>query len=95
MKVFIKSSIIVLAIIALATQGVVIFISNTSAADSITATKLSAKIDKISESNIDLQSKILSYASYQRVASRAAELGYKNSPEFISVYDPLPIALSR
>ena len=95
MKVFIKLSIIILAVFALATQGVVIFISNTSAADSITATKLSAKIDKLSESNIDLESKILALASYQRVASRAAELGYKNTPEFISVYDPLPIAISR
>lgn len=86
---------ITLVMLTIITQGVVIYISNTSAADSIHATKLSAKIDKITEENINLESKILTFASYQAIASRAADLGYANSRDFVSVYDPVKVALGR
>ena len=95
MKSIIKLTVVLLAIVALLTQGTVIFISNTSAADSINATNITLKIQKLSEENINLQSKILTLASYDIIASRAAELGYKNTRDFVSVYTPLPVAFGR
>lgn len=86
---------IFLAIVAVTMQGITIYISNTSAADSISATSLSAKIEKIEEDNINLESKILTLASFNAVASRAAELGYVSSREFVSAYDPVQVAILR
>ncbi len=95
MKKLSKATIILLSVIAIISQGLTIFITNTSAADSITASEITLKTEKLEEENIDLQSQILSFASYERVASRAAELGYENSRDFVSVYTPLPVAFGR
>lgn len=95
MKKFVTGSLILLIAVAAVTQAVVIYISNTSAADSIRATKVSLKLNELTEENINLESKILAFASYQAVASRAAVLGFEKSREFVSVYDPVSIALSR
>lgn len=95
MKTFIRLTIIILAVITVVSQGAVIFISNTAAADSITATEVSNKIQRVEEENIDIQSKILSYASYDKISSRAAELGYLPTRDFVSVYTPLPVAFGR
>ena len=95
MKSLLKITIIVLVVCAIVSQGLTIFISNTSAADSITATKISKKIQLLEDDNMDLSSQILTFAAYERVASRAAELGYKNTKEFVSVYTPLPVAIAR
>jgi hypothetical protein len=95
MKKLVTSSSILLIAIAVITQGVVIYISNTSAADSIRATKVSLKLNELSEENINIESKILTFASYQAVASRAAVLGFESTRDFVSVYDPVTVALSR
>lgn len=95
MKSLIKPTIIILTIAAIFTQSLTIFVSNTAAADSIDATKITSKIQEFEEENINLQSKILAYASYDRISSRAAELGYKKTSEFVSVYTPLPVAFGR
>ena len=92
MKKILNITITVLIIAMVATQCLSIYISNTSAADSISATKLSSRLEELQEENINLESQILSYASYQIVASRAATLGYKNTRDFISVYDPVQVA---
>ena len=90
-----KLTIIILAVVAVVTQGIGIFISNTSATDSIHAAALSSKLEEIQEDNINLESEILSYASYQVVASRAAALGFEPSKDFISVYEPVQVASIR
>lgn len=95
MKKLVTGSLILLIALAVVTQAIVIYISNTSAADSIYATKVSQKLNELSEENINLESEILTFASYQAVASRAAVLGFEKSREFVSVYDPVSIALSR
>ena len=95
MKKFVMGSLILLIVVAAVTQAVVIYISNTSATDSIRATKVSLKLNELTEKNINLESKILTFASYQAVASRAAVLGFERSREFVSVYDPVQVALSR
>ena len=95
MKKIITSSIVFLIVAAVVTQAIVIYISNTSAADSIRATKVALRLSQLQEENINLESKILSFASYQAVASRAALLGYQGTREFVSVYDPIQVALSR
>lgn len=95
MKKFTKGLLILLICVAILTQAVVIYISNTSAADSIHATEVSQKLNALVTENINLESSILSFASYQAIASRAAELGFERSRDFVSVYDPVTIALSR
>lgn len=95
MKKLIKISIVFLAVFAIVTQITVIYISNMSAADSISATKLAAKIENLKEDNLDIQDKILALASYQAISSRAAELGYEDNQNIVSVYTPLPLALGR
>lgn len=84
-----------LIVATVVTQGLSIFISNTSSTDSIHASDLAAQLVELSEDNINLESEILTYASYRAVASRAAELGYNQTKEFVSVYDPVRLALSR
>jgi len=95
MKKAIKITTIILVIFAVVTQVVTIFISNNASTDSIKATELSSAIEKLTEENINLESEVLTYASYQAVASRAAELGYQKTREFVSVYDPVKLALLR
>ncbi len=95
MKKCVTGLLILLIAVVAVTQAGVIYISNTSAADSIHATKVSLKLNEFSVENINLESKILTFASYQAVASRAAELGFERSRDFVSVYDPVTVALSR
>ncbi|HVZ12024.1 MAG TPA: hypothetical protein VG965_03260 [Patescibacteria group bacterium] len=95
MNKILKLTIFVLVVLALLSQAEVIYISNTSATDSIVATRLADQIEQIREDNIDLQSKILTNASFQSIASRAATLGFSDSKDFVSVYTPMPIALGR
>lgn len=81
--------------LALASQVAKIYISNTAALDSIEASRLESEITSLSESNMDLKNRVLALSSYQAVASQAAELGYVESRDIISVYDPVKVAVVR
>ena len=93
MKKLTNVSIIFLVIMAVLTQVVSIYMSNTTALDSISATKLQAKITVLSEENIQLSANVLGLSSYNNVASRAAELGFQDTKDIISVYDPVTVAI--
>ncbi|MBI4091847.1 MAG: hypothetical protein HY427_01430 [Candidatus Levybacteria bacterium] len=84
-----------LAFVAFTTQVVSIYLSNTMYLASFEATKLRAQADELSETNMRLQSELLALSSYNAISSRAGELGYKKTPEFISLYDPIEVARTR
>lgn len=90
-----KTTIVILSFGAIVFWGLNIYISNTRGIDSIHAAKLVQKVKELSESNVNLESEILSYSSYNFISSKAAELGYRVNKEFVSVYDPVTLASGR
>ena len=95
MNRFLKLTIVFLAFVAFATQVVSVYLSNTMSLGSIEAAKLRASVDKLSETNMGLQSELLALSSYNAISSRAGELGYKKTPDFVSLYDPIEVARTR
>ena len=95
MRRFLKLTIVFLAFVAFATQVVSVYLSNTMSLGSIEAAKLRASVDKLSETNMGLQSELLALSSYNAISSRAGELGYKKTPDFVSLYDPIEVARTR
>lgn len=95
MNRLLKLTIIFLAFVAFIAQLVNIYLSNTKSLESIEATKLRASVDGLLESNIRLQSEVLAISSYNAISSRAGELGYKKTSEFVSLYDPVEVARTR
>ena len=93
MKKIFTISILLLVLVAVITQAARIFISNTSALQSIEVTKIKSEIAKLSEKNMALEADVLEYSSYATIASRAAELGFTSNKSIVSVYDPIPLAL--
>lgn len=87
--------IVLLLIVAGVLQGVQIFLSNKVAVGSIEAKKIGQEIARLSEENTKLKSEILQYASFDVVASKAAEFGFVETEQYISLYDPLPVAFQR
>ena len=87
--------IIIIAAIAVVTEVVNVYISNTTALDSILATKLEAQATALDARNMELRDSILSYTAYRSIASRAATLGYVTSRDIVSVYDPVKVAIGR
>lgn len=95
MKKILTVTIIILGVITLLTQITSIYVSNTRSLQSIQASELREKLAKLKEKNLLLQSKVLSFASYNTISSKAAELGYKESKDFVSLYDPVEVAVKR
>ena len=95
MNKFLKLTIVFFAFVAFATQVISIYLSNTMSLESIEATILRASADELSETNTRLQSELLALSSYNAISSRAGELGYKKTPEFVSLYDPIEVARTR
>jgi len=69
-----------------------IFLSNTITTDSIKATQLQVKLATIDERNLILKSTILKNSSYEYVASRSSEFGFKPSNTTVSLNSPLEVA---
>jgi hypothetical protein len=95
MKKLTKILICVLITVAALSQIAKIYINSATAIESIGATKLTAELEKVQEQNIQIETKVLTYASYTEIASKAAALGYQDNQDIISVYDPAPLAISR
>ncbi len=95
MKRIIKLSILILVVVAIVLQCVSIYLSNTNAITSVDATKLSAQIENLSEENMQLETKVLALSSMTNVASRAAVMGYSDSRDIVSLYDPVQVASAR
>lgn len=91
----IKLLILTLILVTVVLEGVNIFLSNNAAGTSIEVARLSQELEVLDEHNISLNTDILSYSSYEHVASRAAELGFsQNKNSAIMLSAPLQVALS-
>lgn len=95
MKIYIRFLIIILASTALVLQIISIYISNRVGLNSIASTKIQQNLETLKEKNIELESHILTLASYNTIASRAADLGYADNKDFVSLYDPVHVAIGR
>ena len=95
MKKILILTTIVLGFFALLSQVAKIYVTNTHALESVEATRLKSDIAKVSDKNMELEAQVLSFSSYSSVASRAAELGYAENRDIVSVYDPQPVTLAR
>lgn len=95
MNRFLKLTIVFLAVMAFVSQVISIYLSNTKSLESIDATKLKVHVDELLGNNIRLQSEVLALSSYNAISSRAGELGYKKTSDFVSLYDPIEVARTR
>ncbi len=69
-----------------------IFLSNRVSTDSIEASQLQKEIALLTQKNNVLKSKIYSFASFDSVASRAAEFGFTEATDSISLDAPVQVA---
>lgn len=93
MKIKILFALLIVTTIVL--ECVNVFFSNTVAGSSIEVATIRQDIQMIDEKNMSLRSELLSYSSFERIASRAAELGFVENKNAISLTAPLPVAVSR
>lgn len=97
MKYFkLKSIFVILLILVVLLEGVQVYLSNRIAGTSIEVAQLQEKIGKLDEKNVSLKSELLTYSSFEHIASRAAELGFiENKNQDISLSAPIPVAFSN
>lgn len=77
-------------------EGVQVYLSNRIAGTSIEVARLTQEIGVLSEKNTSLKSELLSFSSFERIASRAAELGFiENRNQDISLKAPIPVAIGN
>lgn len=76
---------IFLVVLVLTLEGVVIFLSNQEAGDSIEVSNMKKEISVLSEENRHLRKEVLTYSSLKNIASKAAEMGFEEKKDFISL----------
>lgn len=81
-----------LIVLTLVFQGVNIYLSNKLSSNSIQASSIQDQLDNLTQKNIALRTEVLSYSSYENIASRAASLGYTYTKQYISLKTPLQVA---
>lgn len=72
-----------------------IYLSNIQAVGSIKAGKLQESISQITEDNGNLATEVMQLSSLEMVASRAADLGFIEAKDTISLYSPQQLALKK
>ena len=83
-----------LVAVTIVLEGFNIFISNSIAGSSIEVSLLTQEIEGIDEKNTSLKTELLSYSSFESVASRAASLGFiENKNSAMMINSPLKVAL--
>ncbi len=86
----------ILIVIAILLEAVNVYLSNKIASTSIQVAKMREEVRILDERNTSLKTELLSFASFERVASRAAELGFvEGKDSTIMLKAPLQVALSR
>lgn len=80
---------------AVVLEFVNIHYANRLATDSLYAPKLARHAKDLEQKNLILRAEILKYTSYAMIASRAAELGFSDAKNYISLYQSLPVALTK
>ncbi len=87
---------IILLIVVTGFLGLVnIHLSTKLASDSVEVKKLQISIDNLEEKNQIINSKILEIASFETLASRAAELGFKDASNYISLHKNAKLSLKQ
>ncbi|KKQ96165.1 MAG: hypothetical protein A3C27_03905 [Candidatus Levybacteria bacterium RIFCSPHIGHO2_02_FULL_39_36] len=90
-----KLLIIFLVLVTFLLEIASISAANGNAADSLDVTRIREQVESLKEQNLELSESVLGFASYNTISSRAAELGYLSNREFVSLYDPLEVAIGR
>lgn len=95
MKKINRKSLVVfmLFLILIVLEGINVYLSNTIAGSSIEASGVRIEISKVDEQITLLRSELYSYSSFDKIASRAAELGFADSKEAMVITAPLPVVL--
>lgn len=78
---------ILLSAIAFVLELINIQLSSRIASDSVTVKKIQERIGMQLEKNQILQAKVYELTSFEAVASRAAELGFKEADSYISLHN--------
>ncbi len=76
---------IILIIIACILEVTNIFLSNKISIESINAGKLAVQIKDFEQRNLLLKSELLQKTSYENIASKAAELGFEEPKQVLSL----------
>ena len=95
-KLFLNLKVILipLLIITLLLEGVNVFLTNQISTESVTVNKLTAQIEKYEQSNFTIRSEVLEYTTLETVASRAAQLGFVENKNVISLYESASVAVN-
>jgi cell division protein FtsL len=88
-----KITIATLLVTVLVLEGVNIFLSNSTATDSIEASILKKELAVVTQENNVVRAKVYELSSYESVASRAAEFGFAEAQGTISLDSPVQVAL--
>jgi len=96
MKKSIKLAMVTLILAALVLEGVHIYLSNRVAETSIEVATVRQEIQELDEKTTSLKTELLGYSSFERVSSRAAELGFKDGRDnAIMINAPVKVALAE
>lgn len=87
--------VIILLIVAIAFEAINIYLSNKLAADSISVKKLEGELSNFEQKNRMVKSELLELTSFEQIASRAAEAGFVEVKEIITLSSPLQVAVNR
>jgi len=87
--------IIVLTLTAVGLGLLQIHVSSRLASNSIEVKNLQANIDTLKEKNQILNSKVLELTSFETLASRAAELGFVEAGNYLSLHKNAKLSLSQ
>lgn len=87
--------IVFLVIVLIVLQGINIFLENRISLESIKSSKLRKEIAIVQERNELLNSQVVQYSSFDMISSRAAELGFVEAKEAISLFAPVPLAIKK
>lgn len=89
---------IIIVILTVTAGGLELFnlhLSSRLASDSVEVKKVQDKLKSYKEKNEILNSQILELASFDKLASRAAVLGFKESGSYISINPPVEAVALR
>lgn len=93
MKKSIKLALVILIFATILLEGVHIYLSNRVAETSIEVATIRQDIQELDEKTTSLKTELLNYSSFERISSRAAELGFKDSRDnAIMINAPVKVA---
>lgn len=86
---------VILLVFTVILEVVNIFLSNGVTTESIMATRMRDDLSALQEQNQNLRSEILQFTSFDTIASRAAQLGFVEGTQSISLNSPFEVASTQ